>query len=78
MRTNIELDDHLVREAKRLTGAKTKRSLIEQALTTLIEVKSAERRREEYGERLRSVQSKLSTVRLRENPSDILRQDRSR
>ncbi len=37
MRTNIELDDDLIEEARRLTGIKTKRELVQEALRTLIE-----------------------------------------
>lgn len=36
MRTNIVLDDELVREAQRLTGIRTKRKLVEEALRVLI------------------------------------------
>jgi Arc/MetJ family transcription regulator len=36
MRTNIELDDKLVREAARLTGITTKRALVAEALRVLI------------------------------------------
>jgi Arc/MetJ family transcription regulator len=36
MRTNIELDDKLVKEAFRLTDAKTKRELVDLALQELV------------------------------------------
>jgi Arc/MetJ family transcription regulator len=36
MRTNIVLDDDLVERARQLTGIKTKRELIHEALRTLI------------------------------------------
>jgi len=39
MRTNIVLDENLVEEATRLTGIKTKRELVREALRVLIEVK---------------------------------------
>lgn len=39
MRTNIVLDDELVREAARLTGIKTRRALVHEALRTLIEAR---------------------------------------
>jgi Arc/MetJ family transcription regulator len=39
MRTNIVLDDDLVAEAARLTGIKTKRALVHEALRTLIRVR---------------------------------------
>ena len=39
MRTNIVLDDDLVREATRLTGIRTKRSLVDEALRLLVKTK---------------------------------------
>ena len=37
MRTNIELDQELVREARRLSRIKTKRALVHQALLEFVE-----------------------------------------
>ena len=37
MRTNIVLDENLVREALKVSGAKTKRELVHQALKEFIE-----------------------------------------
>lgn len=78
MRTNIELDDDLVREARKLSRAKTKKALIEEALATFIRVETARRHRTAYAQRLQEVQTKLSKVRLRDRPTELLRQDRSR
>ena len=36
MRTNIDLDDELIDKAQRLTGIKTKKGVIQEALITLI------------------------------------------
>jgi Arc/MetJ family transcription regulator len=36
MRTNIVLDDELVERARKLTGIKTKREVVQEALRTLI------------------------------------------
>lgn len=36
MRTNIELDDRLVSQAQRLTGLKTKRAVVHEALRHLV------------------------------------------
>jgi Arc/MetJ family transcription regulator len=36
MRTNIVIDDKLMRDALRATGVKTKREAVEQALRTLV------------------------------------------
>jgi Arc/MetJ family transcription regulator len=39
MRTNIEIDDNLIKEAQQLTGLKTKRAVVEEGLKTLIRIK---------------------------------------
>jgi Arc/MetJ family transcription regulator len=39
-RTNIELDDGLVRKARRLTGLKTKKSVVNHALATLVRIEA--------------------------------------
>lgn len=39
MRTNIVIDDELMNDALRLTGAKSKRETVELALKSLIELK---------------------------------------
>lgn len=36
MKTNIDLDERLIREAQRLTGLPSKRAVVERALETLI------------------------------------------
>jgi Arc/MetJ family transcription regulator len=36
MRTNIEIDDEVMREAQRLTGARTKREAVDFALRELV------------------------------------------
>lgn len=46
MRTNIEIDDKLMRDAIRLSGAKTKREAVESGLRALIQLgKQAEIRK---------------------------------
>lgn len=40
MRTNIELDEDLIECARELTGIKTKRGVVEEALRTLIRLRS--------------------------------------
>lgn len=42
MRTNIDIDDKLMREAMQATGAKTKRATIEKALRKLVALKTHE------------------------------------
>jgi len=39
MRTNIDIDEELIAEATRLTGIKTKKDLVHQALRLLIDSK---------------------------------------
>jgi Arc/MetJ family transcription regulator len=40
MRTNIEIDDQLMRKAMRSSGARTKRATVEEALRLLVQVRS--------------------------------------
>jgi Arc/MetJ family transcription regulator len=42
MRTNIEIDDKLMKKALRLTGHKTKRAVVEAGLQMLVRVKGQE------------------------------------
>ena len=78
MRTNIVLNDDLVREAMQYSRARTRRALVEEALATYVAVKAEERRRATYVERLRGLETRLGDVRLREGPADLLRADRER
>lgn len=43
MRTNIVIDDDLMRDALRVTGLKTKREAVELALETLVRLKNQEK-----------------------------------
>ena len=43
MRTNIVIDDKLMADALKATGAKTKREAVEMGLRTLLELKEQER-----------------------------------
>jgi Arc/MetJ family transcription regulator len=45
MRTNIVIDDHLIEEAMKKAGLKTKRAAVEAGLRLLIQVKSQTRAR---------------------------------
>jgi Arc/MetJ family transcription regulator len=42
MRTNIEIDDELIREALRVSGLKTKRAVVEAGLRMLLRLKRQE------------------------------------
>ena len=43
MRTNIVIDDDLMRDTLRVTGLKTKREAVELALKTLVKLKNQEK-----------------------------------
>ena len=43
MRTNIEIDDKLMRQAMRATGARTKRAAVEAGLRTVIRIERQSR-----------------------------------
>ncbi len=45
MRTNIEIDDHLMKQAMRSSGRRTKRATVEAALRLLIQTRSQGRLR---------------------------------
>jgi Arc/MetJ family transcription regulator len=49
MRTNIVLDDDLVKRAQQLTGIRTKREVIETALRTLVRLQEQSTTRELRG-----------------------------
>lgn len=43
MRTNLVIDDELMRDALRVTGLKTKREVVDLALRTLVKLKSQQK-----------------------------------
>lgn len=43
MRTNIEIDDELIKEAMKLTGITTKKAAVETALKQMVSLKKQER-----------------------------------
>jgi Arc/MetJ family transcription regulator len=49
MRTNIEIDDKLMKDALRATGAKTKKEAVELGLRTLLDLHAQEKARELRG-----------------------------
>jgi Arc/MetJ family transcription regulator len=49
MRTNIEIDDRLMKDALRATGAKTKREAVELGLKTLVRLRVQEKARDLKG-----------------------------
>jgi Arc/MetJ family transcription regulator len=49
MRTNIVIDDKLMKDALRATGAKTKREAVEMGLKTLVDLRRQEQARQLRG-----------------------------
>jgi Arc/MetJ family transcription regulator len=49
MRTNIVIDDKLMKDAIRATGAKTKREVVERGLKTLVDLRKQEQARQLRG-----------------------------
>ena len=78
MRTNIELNDDLMREARRYSSAASKRALIEEALRIYVQVRATEVRRAAYADQVRSLDERLKGIVLRERPSSVIRGDRER
>ena len=76
MRTNIDLNDQLLAEAQKYSKAKSKRALVEEALSAFIAMKAEEKRLWSYKDRLHSLRAKTMSVRLRSDTRGILRQDR--
>ena len=76
MRTNIELNEHLLAEAQKYSRAKSKRALVEEALSAYIAMKAEEQRSRTYKDRLQSLRSKTGSIRLRSDTRTLLRQDR--
>ena len=49
VRTNIEIDDKLMKDALKVTGAKTKREAVELGLKTLVQLRAQEKARDLRG-----------------------------
>ena len=49
VRTNIEIDDKLMKDALKATGARTKREAVELGLKTLVQLRAQEKARELKG-----------------------------
>jgi len=78
MRTNIVLNDKLIREALRYSQARSKRGVVEEALETYVAVKEQEMKKQSYAERLARMRKKLAKVSIDESSQDIVRRDRER
>ena len=78
MRTNIVLDDGLVQEAMQYSSARTKRSLVQEALATYVVVKREERKRVSYRDRLADVRRRVGERRMSVSAAEVIRTDRQR
>ncbi|MBU4460779.1 MAG: type II toxin-antitoxin system VapB family antitoxin [Verrucomicrobia bacterium] len=76
MRTNIELDDSLLATAREYSVGRSKRAIVEEALTAYVTMKAEERRRATYRERLARVRVRLAGVRTGVDVRDMIREDR--
>ena len=78
MRTNIDLDEDLIRKARRYSSCRTKRALMEEVLRFFIDAKSDAQRREDYAKRSEEIRKITSKLRLGKSAVDIIREDRNR
>jgi Arc/MetJ family transcription regulator len=78
MRTNIVLQDELVRRALRYSKAKTKRGLVEESLREFVRLREDEERRATHEQRYQDLVLKLAERRLSRSSRDLLREDRER
>jgi Arc/MetJ family transcription regulator len=49
MRTNIDIDDELIRKALAATGLRTKKAVVEEGLKLLVRLRDQEKLKELYG-----------------------------
>ena len=73
MRTNIVLQDELVRRALRYSKAKTKRGLVEESLREFVRLREDEERRATHEQRYQDLVLKLAERRLSRSSRDLLR-----
>ena len=78
MRTNIDLDDDLLKRAAQYSIAPTKRALVHEALAVYVVTRDAERKRASYNERLGKLRTQLAGVRVKTPARDVVRADRER
>lgn len=78
MRTNIHLDDELLKRAAQYSTTRSKRALVHAALAAYVVTKDAERKRASYSERLGKLRTQLANVRVRTPAREIVRADRER
>ncbi len=72
------LNHDLMREAAKYSSATSKRAVVEEALLLFVAVKADQERSASYRDRWRGIESKTRHLRLRQAPSELLREDRNR
>jgi Arc/MetJ family transcription regulator len=78
MRTNIVLDDALLTNAMKYSSCRSKRAVVNEALSTYVAVKAEQARLETYRERLASVRRKLANSLIKTPVRSLIRADRER
>jgi Arc/MetJ family transcription regulator len=78
MRTNIVLNDELLKRAMRYSRATTKKDLVQEALREYVALKEAEMKRASYTERLGEIRKRVAGMKRSETSQDIVRNDRER
>lgn len=78
MRTNIDLDEDLLREAKRFSSSQTKRGIVEEALRAFVDMKKQEQQWKKWDKRVNEIAKKTSKLRYDESAVDLIREDRNR
>lgn len=76
MRTNIDLDDELLRAARRFSTSHTKRGIVDEALRTFVELKTREEGRLAVRERMEALRGRLAGQRMRPTSAELIRRDR--
>ena len=76
MRTNIEMNDELLAEAAKYTSIRSKKGLVQEALSVYVATKREERRRMTYRERLQRVRAQTESLRGHCDAHDLIRRDR--
>jgi hypothetical protein len=78
MRTNIDLDENLIREAKRYSSARTKRGIVEEALRAFVDMKTREQQWKKWDKQYQKIIKKTANLHFEESAADLIRADRDR
>ena len=78
MRTNLVLDDDLLREATLYARVKTKRAVVQEAMEVYVATRREARKRETYRERLAGVRAQAAKTPVRTSAHTMVRADRER